>query len=217
VPGIWQESVVLLWVVVLVLAGVCLALVRQVADLTRARVASTPDPLDVDDGPSLGADVPLTRVSTVDGRIAEFGGEARRPTLVSFVSASCKTCETTPGHLRELRRAYPGDALGVVVVLRIAPEHAAGFVERHGLGDFDVVLMSHFPAELSPSDGMPFAFSLTSNGSVAARAAPDSIALYHQVVDRAVRYGPDDLERAAGHDSGAPSVPTQHSIERSYT
>lgn len=140
-------SVVVLWVVVLILAGVVLALTRQVGILFE-RVAPV-GALMLPAGPAVGAAAPVVRVETLDGEEYTVG-EARpdgRRTLVLFVSPTCPVCKELLPAVRGLRRV---ERTWVEVVLASdgpRPEHEA-FVRRERL--------EGVPYVLSPTLGMTY-------------------------------------------------------------
>jgi len=93
-----------LWTVVLVLAGVVVALVRQIGVLYE-RVAPA-GALMVARGPKVGEQAPVVAVEDLDGR-ARALGDARadgRSTLVFFLSPTCPVCKTLLPALRSVAR-----------------------------------------------------------------------------------------------------------------
>lgn len=87
-------SNVLLWLLVLVLAAVVAALVRQVGIL-HERVAPA-GALVGREGPRVGAPAPQLVIADWNGHPVHLGGEAAdgRATLIAFVSPSCPVCKT---------------------------------------------------------------------------------------------------------------------------
>lgn len=186
--AVWIASIVLQWLVIALLCVLVLALVRQVTALSRRPAGGSALALDVEDGPALGAAVLERSVELVGGARHPFGGAQGRPSLVVFVSPSCRTCESVPGFVRRLREVYAPGELELLVVAKVAGEAAAGYVRTAGLEALPVATLASFPPELAPAGGMPFAYSLTADGHVAARAAPHHLPVYHELVARAVRY-----------------------------
>src|SRR5262245_42650077 len=92
-------SNVILWIVVLVLAGVVVALVRQVGVL-HERVAPA-GALVGRAGPRIGEAAPRLTLSDWSGRPITLGGldEAGKSTLLVFVSPTCPVCKTMLGIL----------------------------------------------------------------------------------------------------------------------
>ena len=86
-------SNLVLWVLVLVLAAVVLALVRQIG-LLHERIAPA-GALMLNRGLTVGEPAPIVEVADLDG-LAHQVGRARadgRSTLLLFVSPSCPVCE----------------------------------------------------------------------------------------------------------------------------
>jgi methylamine dehydrogenase accessory protein MauD len=83
-----------LWVLVLVLAAVVLALVRQIGVL-HARIAPA-GALMLNRGPTVGEPAPVVEVADLDGHALRLGSarEDGRSTLLLFVSPSCPVCKS---------------------------------------------------------------------------------------------------------------------------
>jgi len=132
-------SVVLLWIVVVVLAGMVLALTRQIGVLYE-RVAPA-GALMIGRGVVVGEDAPVVRATLLTGVTEMIGAQAAdgRSTLVFFLSPTCPVCKTLLPALRSM-------ALAEASHLRIllAGDGAAGehedFVRREKLDDFPYVV-----------------------------------------------------------------------------
>ena len=125
-------SNLLLWVLVLVLAGVVLALVRQIGVL-HERVAPV-GALMVKGGPMPGEVAPVLEVETWAGQPIRLGGrEAEgRSTLLFFLSPSCPVCESLLPVLDSVGRAE-ASWLRVVLASDGPREEHERFVREHGL------------------------------------------------------------------------------------
>jgi methylamine dehydrogenase accessory protein MauD len=132
-------SNLLLWVVVLVLAAVVAALVRQVGVLhERVWPAGA---LVGSEGPRVGDSAPRLSVADWSGRPVTIGGPDadRKSTLLVFVSPSCPVCKTMLGILDAVLRSEQGRLRLVLASDGPREEHEA-FVRAHGLADRTYVL-----------------------------------------------------------------------------
>ncbi len=125
-------SNVLLWILVIVLAGVVLALVRQIGVL-HERVAPA-GALVVRDGPRIGEPAPALEVDDWNGRPQRIGGgdAEGRSTLLFFVSPSCPVCKTLLPVLDSVRSAEDRWLRVVLASDGPRPEHTP-FVREHRL------------------------------------------------------------------------------------
>ncbi len=132
-------SNLLLWVLVLVLAGVVLALVRQIGVL-HERVAPV-GALMVKGGPRPGEAAPVLDVDTWAGERIRLGGrEAEgQSTLLFFLSPSCPVCQSLLPVLDSVARAERS-WLRVVFASDGPREEHEGFVREHGLDGARYVL-----------------------------------------------------------------------------
>ena len=135
-------SNVVLWVLVLVLAGVVLALARQIGVLYE-RVAPAGALMTVR-GPAVGELAPVVTASDLRGGSLEVGGPGRR-TLLFFLSPTCPVCKTLLPVLRSVVRREP---LQVVLASDGSPDEHAAFVREEGL--------EAFPYVLSPTLGITY-------------------------------------------------------------
>ena len=129
-------SNVVLWVLVLVLAGVVLALARQIGVLYE-RVAPAGALMTVR-GPAVGETAPVVTAPDLRGGSIEVGGPGRR-TLLFFLSPTCPVCKTLLPVLRSIVRGERG-ALEVVLASDGPSEEHAAFVREEGLETFPYVL-----------------------------------------------------------------------------
>src|SRR5262249_22138708 len=108
-------SNVVLWVAVVLLAGVVAALVRQIGVLYE-RVAPA-GALMVARGPAVGEASPIVRVEDLSGTPHDVGGARPdgRSTLLFFLSPTCPVCETLLPVLPSIGRADVGWRAIVVV------------------------------------------------------------------------------------------------------
>jgi methylamine dehydrogenase accessory protein MauD len=135
-------SNVVLWLLVLVLAGVVLALARQIGVLYE-RVAPVGALMTVR-GPAVGDNAPVVSAPDLRGGSIDVGAPGRR-TLLFFLSPTCPVCKTLLPVLRSVVRREP---LEVVLASDGAPEEHAAFVREEGL--------EAFPYVLSPTLGITY-------------------------------------------------------------
>lgn len=132
-------SQVLLWVMLLVMAGLQFALLRQIGVL-HERIAPM-GALTLDKGPKEGENAPLFEFTDVLKRPVKIGGPnpSGRSTLIFFLSPSCPVCKKMIPILRSMARS---EARSLDVVLASdgeAPEHER-FIAAQKLEDFPYVL-----------------------------------------------------------------------------
>lgn len=132
-------SVILLWIVVLVLAGVVFALTRQIGVLYE-RVAPA-GALMIGRGVVVGEEAPVVRASALTGETEMVGAPSSdgRATLVFFLSPSCPVCKTLLPALRSMARAEAAELRILLAGDGDLTEHQA-FAGRERLGDFAYVV-----------------------------------------------------------------------------
>jgi len=135
-------SNVVLWVLVLALAGVVVALARQIGVLYE-RVAPAGALMTVR-GPAVGEQAPVVTAHDLRGEPVEVGGPGRR-TLVFFLSPTCPVCKTLLPVLRSVVRL---EKLRVVLASDGAADEHAAFVRDEGL--------EGLPYVLSPTLGLTY-------------------------------------------------------------
>jgi methylamine dehydrogenase accessory protein MauD len=160
-------SNVVLWIVVVILAGVVVALVRQIGVLYE-RVAPA-GALMVGHGPEVGDAAPVVRAADLGGREHEIGGPGRdgRSTLLFFLSPTCPVCKSLLPALRSIARAE--EAWLDVVLASDGPrdEHAA-FVREQRLGGFRYLLSAALGMTYQVGK-LPYAVLLDGGGTVRAK------------------------------------------------
>ena len=134
-------SNVLLWLLVLVLAAVVAALVRQIGIL-HERVAPA-GALVGREGPRVGDPAPRLTITDWNGQAVALGGEAAdgRATLIAFVSPSCPVCKTMLEILDAVMRREHGRTRLLFASDGPREEHEA-FVRAHGLAERGYLLSS---------------------------------------------------------------------------
>ncbi len=160
-------SNVLLLVVVVALAGVVAALVRQIGVLYE-RVAPA-GALVLGRGPEVGRPAPVVRVADLRGRQLDVGAPSARgrSTLVFFLSPTCPVCKAL---LPALRSAAAREAAWLDVVLASdgpAAEHEA-FARAERLDAFPYVLSPELGAAWGVAK-LPYAALVDEAGIVRAR------------------------------------------------
>jgi methylamine dehydrogenase accessory protein MauD len=132
-------SQIALWILLLVMAGLQLALLRQVG-VIHERIAPM-GALTLDKGPKEGEKSPLFDLLDLSRRRVKIGGANARgkSSLVFFLSPSCPICKKMLPILKSSART---EASWLEILLASdgeAPEHER-FVTAHGLGDFSYIL-----------------------------------------------------------------------------
>ena len=162
----------LLWVLVLILAGIVLALTRQLGVL-HERIAPA-GALMLNRGLTVGEPGPLLEVAALDGQALRIGAARAdgRSTLLLFVSPTCPVCKTLLPAVKSSRRderswldvilASDGDA---------AEQHA--FVRAQGLEGIPYVVSAALGLAYQVSR-LPFAALLDEQGVLRARGLVNS-------------------------------------------
>lgn len=165
-------SNLLLWAAVVVLAGVVLALVRQIGVL-HERVAPA-GALVVGDGPRVGEPAPALEVPTLDGGRVAVGGEAPdgRGTLLLFVSPTCPVCKTLLPVARAVGR-QEGRDLRLVLASDGPPGEHRDFVARERLAGVPYALSTELGLAFRVGR-LPWAVIVDARGVVRARGLVSS-------------------------------------------
>ncbi|MBV8784348.1 MAG: methylamine dehydrogenase accessory protein MauD [Gammaproteobacteria bacterium] len=164
-------SNLILWVLVLVLAGVLLAVVRQLGVL-HERIAPA-GALMLRRGLEVGESGPRLEVTDLQGRTHQIGaGQAGRSTLLLFVSPTCPVCKTLLPAVKSSGR-HERDWLDVILASDGDLEEQQAFVRSQGL--------EAIPYVVSPALGLayqvsrlPYAALLDAQGVLRARGLVNS-------------------------------------------
>lgn len=132
-------SNVVLWLLVLAMACVVLALVRQIGVLSE-RVAPA-GALVVGNGPKIGEAAPVLEAASLAGEPRTIGGRHadNRSTLLFFLSPVCPVCKTLLPVLKSIARSERQWLDVALASDGAAAEHEA-FVREHELGRFPYLL-----------------------------------------------------------------------------
>jgi methylamine dehydrogenase accessory protein MauD len=160
-------SHVLLWGLVIVLAGVVVALTRQIGVL-HERVAPA-GALVGGEAPRVGEVAPVLEVTDWTGRGSRVGGvdPRGRDTLLFFTSPTCPVCKTLLPVARSLARSRE-PALRLVVASDGPRAQHEAFVRRHGLAAERYVLSGALGRAFQVGR-LPHAVLLDAEGVVRAR------------------------------------------------
>jgi len=157
-------SNVVLWVLVLVLAGVVVALARQIGVLSE-RIAPV-GALTLGRGPAVGEQAPVVAVATLDGDALQLGAPSGdgRALLLFFLSVSCPVCKALLPVLRALAREQRA-RLRVVLAGDGNPDDYRSLVRAQGVQEL--------PCVVSPVLGMtwqvprvPYGVLLDATGAI---------------------------------------------------
>jgi methylamine dehydrogenase accessory protein MauD len=134
-------SNVLLWIIVVVMAGVIFALVRQIGVLYE-RVAPA-GALVVGNGPKAGEAAPALNVTGLDGKTLQVGGQHadERSMLLFFLSPTCPVCKTLLPALKSIARDERKWLDVVLASDGVRKEHDS-FVKEYQLEQFHYLLSS---------------------------------------------------------------------------
>ena len=132
-------SQIVLWILMLVMAGLQLALLRQIGVL-HERIAPM-GALTIDKGPKEGETAPIFELTDLGRRRVTIGGPGERGlgTLLFFLSPTCPVCKKMLPILKSLA-ASEEKSLRIVLASDGEREEHERFVTAQNLGDFPFVL-----------------------------------------------------------------------------
>ena len=132
-------SQIALWVLLLVMAGLQLALLRQIG-VIHERIAPM-GALTLDKGPKEGESSPLFDLLDIRKRRIKIGGASTsgKSSLIFFLSPSCPVCKKMLPILKSSRRTE-ATWLEILLASDGEPAEHERFVNAHSLGDFPYIL-----------------------------------------------------------------------------
>ena len=159
-------SNILLWVVVILMATVILALLRQVGVLYE-RVAPA-GALAINKQLQAGADAPAIAVNDLAGNAFTLGGKPAdgRSRLLFFMSPDCPVCKTLLPAVLSAASAEKS-WLDLVFASDGLPEEHQHFVDKYGLQDFQYVVSELLGKSYGISK-LPYGVLIDEQGQVAA-------------------------------------------------
>jgi len=192
----------LLWLLVIALAGVVLALARQVGIL-HERLAPF-GALDVARGPAVGDAAPTLRVVALDGGEVAIGGTDAegRSTLLFFLSPSCPVCATLLPTLERVA-AEEGSVLRCLLASDGDPAEHAHFVREKRLDPARYLLSRELGLRFEVSK-LPYAVLLDAGGVVCAKGIVNTREHLESLFE-ARRLGVASIQEHLAADAGAPS------------
>jgi methylamine dehydrogenase accessory protein MauD len=169
---LWQISVVVLWILVVLMAVVLVALVRQLGVLTvRLNPAAAHD---LGEGPDPGTPFPIQALTTLAGRELVIGGTEQQAAVVAFVSPGCRQCDTMVPAFHAIAKDYADDPVRLVIGV-IADDRTAGaYAQQLRLDGLDVVPAGSIAKRLA-INSTPYALAVGSNGLVAKRGVVNAL------------------------------------------
>jgi methylamine dehydrogenase accessory protein MauD len=194
-------SVAVLWVLVVALAVVVLALVRQVGVL-HERVAPA-GALMGRETPRVGEEAPVIEIPDWHGVRRRIGGrsELGRGTLLVFVSPTCPMCKTLLPVIASVRTAEAA-WLDVIVASDGPRDEHEPFVARHGLDGHPYVLSTELGLAYQVGR-LPYAVLLDARGVVRARGLVNTrehLESLFEAHERGIASVQDFVAGAAGDD-----------------
>lgn len=165
-------SNILLWIVVIVMAVVIFALVRQIGVLYE-RVAPA-GALMLNKKLRVGMDAPAVTLSTLDGEAFTVGGRSAggRSSLLFFLSPDCPVCKSLLPAVLSAARAERGWLDVVFASDGDGSEHRA-LVTRYGLEGFRYVMSEVLGMSYGISK-LPYGVLIDENGRIAAMGIVNS-------------------------------------------
>jgi len=201
-PDVVVTSQILLWLVVLVLAVVCLALVRQVGILYE-RVAPA-GALSVNKLLKAGEQAPELALVNLDGRRLDIGGRRTdgRSTLLFFLSPLCPVCKTLLPVLKSIERAESG-WLDVLYASDGDIREQERFAARHGLAREHFTLSEALGRAFGVGQ-LPYGVLIDAEGTIAALGLVNSREQIESLFE-AQRRGVTSLQDYLRRQGGAPA------------
>lgn len=165
-------SNVLLWGVVVALAVVVFALVRQIGVL-HERVAPAGALMSLA-GPKVGERAPVVRAPALAGGTTAIGGidGEGRSTLLFFLSPTCPVCKTLLPALDSIAKRERGWLRVVLASDGERPEHEA-FVSDRGLGQFPYLLSTELGLQYQVAK-LPYGVLIDGEGILRAKGLCNS-------------------------------------------
>jgi len=166
-------STVVLWLLVLVLAVVVYALMRQIGVL-HERVFPA-GALTTLRGPAVGEPIGARQLVAWSGAAITLGDPAAPgSTLVLFVAPRCPICSTLLPYLHSVCRAEAGgEPLQLLLVSDGDAQAQAEFIRRHGIDPDRYVLSARLGAEFMV-DKLPYALLVDERGVLRAKGLVNS-------------------------------------------
>jgi methylamine dehydrogenase accessory protein MauD len=165
-------SNIVLWLMVVALAALVLALMRQIGVLNE-RVAPA-GALVGSHGPAVGEPGPVVDVETWDGRALRIGGEAEdtRDTLLFIVSPTCPVCKVLLPVVDSISKREQRSLRIVLASDGERPEHES-FVAEHSL-DRETYVLSRELGLRYEVGKLPYAVLLDPDGTIRAKGLVNS-------------------------------------------
>ena len=165
-------SNIVLWVLVLILAAVVFALVRQIGVLYE-RVAPA-GALMTGSGLKPGEKLPVFDLQTLGGQALRIGGGRAdgKSTFLFFLSPACPICKTLIPVLQSMRRSEAGWLEIVLASDGDEAEHRA-WLKQHQLESWPYVLSPRLGMTIQVAK-LPFAALIDENGVLCARGLVNS-------------------------------------------
>jgi hypothetical protein len=169
--GIMLWSYALLWILILVVAGMLAGLIYVVADLIR-RVGPDRGPVVPNDGLKIGSRAPMLGGAEVrTGRAVQLSDYDGRSVAVVFLSPTCKPCVELVPHLNEMAK-YQRNVPILVVVLQ-----GHGFDYAHALTD-RILLLGDAEGKLQAAwevERTPLTYVINADGTVRMKSVSNDL------------------------------------------
>jgi len=162
----------LLWILVLILAAMIFALVRQIGILYE-RVAPA-GALMAGSGLKTGEETPVLDLETLDGRAIRVGGKSStgKSTLLFFLSPNCPICKTLIPVLSAMRKSE-GNWLEIVFASDGDEKEHREWLRENKLESWPYILSQQLGMTMQVAK-LPFAALIDENGILCARGLVNS-------------------------------------------
>ncbi len=160
-------SNMMLWILVLILAAMVFALVRQIGILYE-RVAPA-GALMAGSGLKTGEEIPVFELETLDGRAIRIGGKSGngKSTLLFFLSPACPVCETLIPSLTAMRKSETS-WLEIVFASDGDEKEHRQWLQESKLESWPYILSRQLGVTMQVAQ-LPFAALIDENGILCAR------------------------------------------------
>jgi len=162
----------LLWILVLILAAMIFALVRQIGILYE-RVAPA-GALMADSGLKTGEETPVLDLETLDGRAIRVGGKSStgKSTLLFFLSPNCPICKTLIPILSAMRKSE-ANWLEIIFASDGDKKEHREWLREQKLESWPYILSQRLGMTMQVAK-LPFAALIDENGILCARGLVNS-------------------------------------------
>lgn len=188
--GWWLVSYVVMWVLLIGVAVIGLAILRQLG-LIWVRLGGALGALQTPEGPEIGGPAPVVEAIDDSGITRSLVGESGKIKLLLFMSPTCQVCDpmisTVPSFVRRVRKEAD-----LVAVLTARDEEGKVASWRSG---GPPVITDRSMQDLWALPGLPYAVAVDDAGRVASKGVVDDVVQLESVLNGGLDYLRDHAAR----------------------